>query len=133
MLPLLFPSFCFLFFLFFFFRLFIYFFFLSSPNLTSKLQEKKKRKKKKRNRKRNLLTGLLESPKNIQQCISILYMGYTTGSNNGFVTRYERRIANFVCFFLLFFSFFSLLYTSTAARKNRLFTLISIFTTFVGA
>ena len=60
-------------------------------------------------------------------------MGYTTGSNNGFVTRYERRIANFVCFFLLFFSFFSLLYTSTAARKNRLFTLISIFTTFVGA
>ena len=55
-------------------------------------------------------------------------MGYTTGSNNGFVTRYERRIANFVCFFLLFlFFFFSIIYVNSSEKKPSFYPNIHIY------
>lgn len=110
---LLFPSFYSIS-LFFSFSFFAYYF---VSNLISKLQTKKIT--------RNLLAGLLESPK-IFNNVSPFYTWIIQWDPTTASWHDERRIANFVFFFFY--------YMSTAARKNRLFlfTLISI-TTFVGA
>lgn len=101
--------------LFFSFSFFAYYF---VSNLISKLQTKKIT--------RNLLAGLLESPK-IFNNVSPFYTWIIQWDPTTASWHDERRIANFVFFFFFY-------YMSTAARKNRLFlfTLISI-TTFVGA